>query len=79
MADFRTLCCDSVCDFLRERIPNISTNVLEKVKEHNIDGDVFLALTDEYLREIAPLLGDRLKMKKIISTVNWELLDDVCK
>ena len=59
---------DEVCDFLKEQIPSISDNIVQKIKEHKIDGDIFLALNDEYLREIAPLLGDRLKMKHAIAT-----------
>lgn len=38
------------------------------MKEHKIDGEVFVALNDEYLREIARLLGDRLKIKRALAT-----------
>ena len=31
--------------------------------EHKIDGEVLLQLNDEHLKEIAPLLGDRLKVE----------------
>ena len=65
MENFESLSCDSVCAFLKERVPSI----LEKIKDHRIDGEVFFALNDEYLREVAPLLGDRLKIK-IITTVS---------
>ena len=67
MANFQALTCESVCAYLKENIPNLSDGVVEKVKEHKIDGEVFLALDDDYLREIAPLLGDRLKMKRVIA------------
>ena len=47
-------------------MPKIENDVLEKIVEHKIDGETFLVLNDEYLREVAPLLGDRLKIKKVI-------------
>ena len=57
-----------VCEFLKSEIPTISDDVLEKVIAHKIDGEVFLEMDDEYLREIAPLVGDRIKIKRAIRT-----------
>ena len=65
---FDSLSPDEVCDFLKDQIPSISDSIFQKIHEHKIDGEVFLELTDKYLREIAPLLGDRLKMKRAIAT-----------
>jgi hypothetical protein len=56
-----------ICAYVKDQIPSISDEVLERFKEHEIDGSVFLELNDEYLREIAPRLGDRLKLKRIIT------------
>ena len=55
-----------VHDYIQEEIPQIEKDVLENIVLHKIDGETFLVLNDEYLREIAPLLGDRLKLKKLI-------------
>ncbi|CAI8043911.1 hypothetical protein GBAR_LOCUS24386 [Geodia barretti] len=52
---------------LKEEIPSLSESILDNILEHKIDGEVFLSLNDENLREIAPLLGDRLKIKRLIS------------
>ena len=68
-AAFKTLSPEDVCDYLKQQIPNISEEILVKVLEHKIDGGVFIELNDEYLREIAPLLGDRLKMRRAINKV----------
>ena len=57
-----------VCEFLKNEIPTISGDILEKIIAHKIDGEVFLEIDDEYLREIAPLVGDRVKMKRAIRT-----------
>lgn len=57
-----------VCDFVKEQVPGVSEDVLEKVMDHKIDDEVFLELNDTYLKEIAPLLGDRLKIRRAITT-----------
>ena len=57
----------ALCLRLKQDIPSISESILDKILEHKIDGEVFLSLNDENLREIAPLLGDRLKIKRVIS------------
>ena len=65
---------EEVCAYLKDQIPFISEGILERFVEHKIDGEVFLELNDEYLREIAPLLGERLKLKKIINKAIAESL-----
>ena len=67
-AIFECLSPAEVCNYLKEQIPSISHSILEKIVEHKIDGKVFLVLNNKYLWEIAPLLGDRLKVKRAIST-----------
>lgn len=61
---FETFSPSQVCDYLKQEIPTLSQDVLRQLEEHKIDREVFLGLNDEYLREVAPLLGDRLKIKK---------------
>ena len=57
-----------VCEFLKNEIPTISGDILDKIIAHKIDGEVFLEIDEEYFREIAPLVGDRVKMKRAIRT-----------
>ena len=57
---------NEVRDYVKDRLPQLGLDVLDRIIEHKIDGETFLVLNDEYLREIAPLLGDRLKIKKVI-------------
>jgi hypothetical protein len=52
---------------LKEEIPSLSESIFDNILEHKIDGEVFLSLNDENLCEIAPVLGDRLKIKRLIS------------
>ena len=46
---------------------------------HKIDGLTFIQLNEEYLRELAPLLGDRIKIKKLVSVAlnQPETVDDL--
>ena len=63
---FEVLSPEDVCLFLQEEIPTLSDDILQKIVDHKIDGEVFLSL-DEYLREIAPLLGDWLKIRCVLA------------
>jgi len=61
--------CQQVSDYVKKEVPLIGEDILERIIEHKIDGEIFSILNDECLREIAPLLGDRLKLKKLIVKV----------
>ena len=52
--------------YVKQHISSIEDTVLEAIVKHKIDGATFLQLTEEYLREIFPLLDDRLKVKKLV-------------
>ena len=56
---------EDICIY-SEKSSVISQGFLEALKLHEIDGGVLLELTDEHLHELAPLLGDRIKIKKLI-------------
>ena len=55
-----------VCSFLLQEVPGLDEEVLETFQRHKISGAVFLDVTDEYLRELVPLLGDRIRVKKAV-------------
>lgn len=70
--------CNEIVDYVKERIPGISDSVLSAIAENKIDGETFLEIDEDSLREIAPLIGDRAKLKKIISQLrNAETLATV--
>ena len=60
-----------VSSFMKSQLPAVSEDVLTAIINHKIDGEVFLVLNEEYLREISLILGDRIKMKKIISDAQF--------
>lgn len=57
---------EEVVAFLKENLPGISVDVFTTIVTQKIDGEILLELSDSDMREIAPLLGDRLKIKRII-------------
>ena len=65
---------NDLCEFLEIEFPDLEDHVLENIKKHKINGQTFLQLKEEYLKEVAPPLGDRLKLKKVIAAgVEWHL------
>jgi len=70
--------CEEVVEFVKKGIPTISEGVLSAIANNKIDGEIFLEIDEESLREIAPLIGDRAKLKKIIAKLrNAETLAKV--
>ena len=58
---------DEVCGLLSDRLPQLDREVFDNIIKHKIDGELFLFLNDGSLREIAPILGDRLKIRRLIN------------
>ena len=58
---------EELCSYLQDEIC-VDDEVLSNLKKHKIDGETFLRLNEEYLREVAPLLGDRIKLKRVITS-----------
>ena len=70
---FKTFSPSEVCTYLEQEIPTLSQEVLMKFEEHKIDGEVCSALTEEFLREIAPLLGDQLEIKRVLDATQLKV------
>ena len=54
-----------------------STELLQNVRKNAVTGDVFLQLSDEQLKEIAPKLGDRVQLKKLQTELLREAYEKV--
>lgn len=52
-------------DFLLSK--EVSQDVLNSFEHHGIDGAAFLEMNDEHLKEVAPRIGDRIALKKLLS------------
>ena len=68
MAQIHSLSVDGLVDLLEKEIPGLEAAVCDNIRKHKIDGQIFIQLNEEYLREVAPLLGDRVRLKQIISS-----------
>ena len=53
-----------VFQYLKESISDIGESVIDSFKKHKIQ------LNEEHLRELAPLLGDRIKIKLLSDALN---------
>ena len=45
---------NDLCEFLEIEFPDLEDHVLENIKRHKNDGQTFLQLNEEYLKEVAP-------------------------
>ena len=45
----------------------VPADIFECSKEHGIDGQTFLLLSEDHLKEIAPRIVDRVSLKSIAS------------
>jgi hypothetical protein len=66
---FESFTPSEVCEYLRRSDSTLDVAVYDKIAEHKIDGEIFMSLTEEYLREVAPLLGDRVRIKRILNSL----------
>jgi len=73
----KELTASELCDYLKENVPSLSESVVHEIDSQRIDGEALLQITemsdDRYLREIAPLLGDRIKLRAVISKPHQQL------
>lgn len=74
MAKFVEYTPEEVTSFVKDEVPTLSEEVLEVFIAEKIDGEVFLEITDELLRDLAPRLGDRVKLKRAIKAAKSKSL-----
>lgn len=58
---------EQVAHYIHTEVPMISLDILETLKVQKIDGEVLLEMSDGDFLDIAPCLGDRLKLKKAVN------------
>ena len=72
MSFLKDLTTSELCAFLRKNVLSLSESVVFEISSQRIDKEALFQMTemsedDRYLREIAPLLGDRIKLRVAIS------------
>ena len=50
------------CDFLL--LKGVSQDVLDNFNQHGINGSTFLEMNEEYLKEVAPRIADRINLNE---------------
>lgn len=55
---------EEFCDFLTNN--NVSEEVVEKIKVNKIDRELFMEMNECDIKEIAPLMADRLILRKLL-------------
>ena len=61
--------CTELSDYLLDE--GICQSVAEAFFDNNITGKAFLALTELEVKELAPKIGERVKLREILSKVSW--------
>ena len=62
---------ETSCEEIKQLLvtSGVSESVVGAIEEHGLTADTIFDLTDEDLKEIAPRLGDRIKVKKVLLTM----------
>lgn len=60
--------CEDVCSYLREHILSLDEDIIESFLNNRIDGVAFAELNDDYLKELCPILGDRMKLRNLVQS-----------
>lgn len=64
--DLKKYTVGELCDFLENR--GCAEDVVHAVRQNGVNGDVFLELTEEHFKELAPLISDLIALTKIHSS-----------
>lgn len=62
--DVGSLSVEELCDVLSNK--GLSEEVVKAIETNKVGGRAFLALTDEHIKEMFPLIGERIAVKQQI-------------
>ena len=63
--DEETLSCEAFGEFLLSQ--GVRSSVVTAVVDNRINSELFVGLEEEDLKEVAPAVGDRIKLRKILN------------
>ena len=66
MDKLKNLSVDELCDYLEDS--GIEKSLRDRIHLHKIDGAIFASLSDDDLKELAPLIGDRVALKNLMTS-----------
>ena len=71
--ELSTYLVDELCnDYLADRVDE---DVIATFRKHKISGAMFLSLEDEQLKELFPILGDRMAVKQLLKKIRVAVPD----
>ena len=56
--------CEEFSDYLREK--GVHCDLIESIVANRIDSGLFISLSESDLKELAPVIGDRICLRKIL-------------
>ena len=56
--------CEEFSDYLREK--GVHCDLIESIFANRIDSGLFISLSESDLKELAPVIGDRICLRKIL-------------
>lgn len=56
--------CDLLAEFLEEK--GLHQDIISAIIRNRISGPVFLALSEEDIKELLPVIGDRVSLRKVL-------------
>ena len=57
--------CEEFGEFLLSK--GINSDVISAIISHRVCGELFVSLSDDELKEIAPSIGDRIRLRKVLT------------
>lgn len=58
---------DELCEYLESQ--NVDPDIIETVKKNKISGASFLQLTEDHLKEMFPVIGERMCVSQLLQTL----------
>jgi len=67
----QTMTCEQLNDYLIDK--GMHSDVSTIIMANRIDGELFMGMDEDDLKEIVPVLGDRMRLRKIMNTIEREV------
>ena len=67
MAAVHTFSGEDLCEHLERE--NVDPSIIETVKKNKLSGASFLQLTDDHLKEMFPVIGERMLVSQLLQAL----------
>lgn len=70
MEKIRELSCADFCDFLLKE--GFHEDIVSTFTKNRICGETFFEMTEEDIKELVPIVGDRIRVRKLLNVVRQD-------